>query len=349
MATSDEIEPFRTRGLPSIRLTDIYSALLADANAHNTQQARAFDMIVLGQYLGVAGPAEAADLLCSGTEGQANAVAMGFKRWMIDREQSTSTINRRICTIRKLCLLARRLGVIAWTLDVDGIPAEPPRDMSGPGEAGFRKLLDLATTRAASGSPSGLRDLAMIRLMRDNGLRVGELVALDLADIDLLNARVSITGKGRRSKSWVTINAPTTKALSDWIHLVEGGPGPAFFKITVRRPRPDAIAAGVPAVPIGGSTRSRLVTRSAYNIVAKIGLACGVKCRPHGLRHQGATRLLDITGGDVRAVQRWARHRSINIIMRYDDNRTDIAGEMARKLGDDDAPPIKKTPKKKNP
>jgi integrase/recombinase XerC len=53
------------------------------------------------------------------------------------------------------------------------------------------------------------------------------------------------------------------------------------------------------------------------------------------LRHSGATRLLDLTNGDIRAVQKWTRHKSVETVLKYDDNRKDMAGDLTRKLGDD--------------
>ena len=55
------------------------------------------------------------------------------------------------------------------------------------------------------------------------------------------------------------------------------------------------------------------------------------EARPHGLRHQGITRLLDLVNGDVRKVQRFSRHAKIETVMRYDD-----AGELAKRLADDE-------------
>jgi hypothetical protein len=49
-------------------------------------------------------------------------------------------------------------------------------------------------------------------------------------------------------------------------------------------------------------------------------------------RHAAITEALDFTGGNVRAVQKFSRHRDVRVIERYDDNRTDLAGQVARQL-----------------
>jgi integrase/recombinase XerC len=55
------------------------------------------------------------------------------------------------------------------------------------------------------------------------------------------------------------------------------------------------------------------------------------------VRHASITRVLDLSGGDVRAAQKFSRHRSVATVLRYDDNRRDLAGELARRLAEDSA------------
>ena len=69
----------------------------------------------------------------------------------------------------------------------------------------------------------------------------------------------------------------------------------------------------------------------------RIGWALGEQAglgvvRPHGLRHAAITETLEVTRGDVRTVQRFSRHRDLRILMIYDDNCPDRAGEVARWL-----------------
>jgi integrase/recombinase XerC len=335
-----EIQPFRPPlsladfpdpGRPSIRDIDIFGALLTDAKNRNTQEARAYDMSVLAQYLGLSNPSDAATLLCGGTAGQANAIALGFKRWLIDQGKASGTINRRICTIRKQVTLARRLGVIAWFLEIQSLPDEAARDMAGPSDEEWRKILQVATIRAESGQEIGVRDLAIIRLMHDNGLRCGEVCALDIVDLDLKGNRVGVVGKGKRSREWITINRPTAEALAGWLAIRNADLGPVFVRMTKVR---DGGMWGRNAT--GSMGGGRLVTRGLYRVVSELGKAAGVECRPHGLRHSGATRLLDLTNGDIRAVQKWTRHKSVETVLKYDDCRRDLAGDLARKLGEDD-------------
>jgi integrase/recombinase XerC len=89
---------------------------------------------------------------------------------------------------------------------------DPYRDTRVPGLGGWRALL--AAARGRSGTPKGMD---LVRLMHDLGLRRGEGVALDLADLDLEAGTVAIIGQGKPEKTNVTLNAPTPAALADWV------------------------------------------------------------------------------------------------------------------------------------
>src|SRR5262249_29404237 len=78
----------------------------------------------------------------------------------------------------------------------------------------------------------------------------------------------------------------------------------------------------------------RLTGSALYQIVRRLGAAVGLKTGPHALRHSAITDALDLTGGDVRAVQRFSRHKDLRTLMIYDDRRTDVAGDVARKVAD---------------
>ncbi len=76
--------------------------------------------------------------------------------------------------------------------------------------------------------------------------------------------------------------------------------------------------------------RGRLSATSVYRMVRREGERVGARIRPHGLRHRAITTGLDVTGGDVRRVQRFSRHRDPATVMIYDDARRDLGGEVAR-------------------
>src|SRR4051795_9497703 len=111
-----------------------------------------------------------------------SAYAWSYRSEMIKRELSVTTINRRLATLRSLVKLANTLGLVTWTLSVENVPVQSYRDTDGPGRDGFRALLDAAGSQPG---PKGLRDVALLRLLHDLGLRHSEAVRLDVNDVDL--------------------------------------------------------------------------------------------------------------------------------------------------------------------
>jgi integrase/recombinase XerC len=319
----NDVLPFRLPdppapvGPPAVVRINLYGALLADAGNPRTQRARVQDVADLARFLGLAEPGAAAELLVAGTAGQANAIALGYGRHLIDRGLAAATINRRLSTLRRLVKLARRLGLVDWSIDVEGMKAQPYRDTTGPGADGWRRLLDAA--QAAGDGPKARRDRALLRLLHDNALRRGEVVALDVADLDLEGARVAVVGKGQTERRYLTLNGPTVQALRDWLAARGGEPGPLFVNFD----------------PAGKGRR--LTGDGLHEVVRALGRKAGLgrAVRPHGLRHQGITRALELTGGNLRMVQKFSRHRDANTVQIYDDNREDLAGRVAELLGRD--------------
>lgn len=321
---TQEIIPFRPAGSPAIpdRIgrVELYGALLADADCEATRKARVKDCAALGRYLGLE-PGDSLALVVAGTPGQANTIALGFKADQLGRKLAPNTINRRLSTLRRAVRVARRLGLCDWGLDVELLRSEAYRDTAGPGLEGWRSILAGAEKEAAGGSPTAVRDLAIIRCLYDRGLRTIEVLRLDLADVDLDGRRLAVIGKGKQERAWLTINAPTRNAIADWIKARGTARGPLMI-------RTDPGAAG---------RLERLTHASVWRAVRRLGKAAGLTmpARPHGLRHAATTRLLDLTGGDVRRVRRFTRHAKLDTVAIYDDARQDFGGQLAELLGDD--------------
>jgi integrase/recombinase XerC len=146
-------------------------------------------------------------------------------------------------------------------------------------------LIRAAAALADDGSPVGLRDVAMLELLYATGIRVGELVGLDVDDLDRDRNVVRVLGKGRKERS-VPFGAPAATALDRW--LAEG------------RPALRADGAG-PALFVGARGR-RIDQRAVRRLVhARIHDVPGAPdIGPHGLRHTAATHLLE-GGADLRS------------------------------------------------
>lgn len=265
------------------------------------------------RWLGVPTPADAARRLLEGGPGPANATVGRYRASMLDRGLAPATINLRLSALRAMLGLARRVGMVTWTLDVDGVRAQTYRDTRGPGLDAVRAIL--AATSPVDPLPRDVRDHAMIRLMFDLGLRRGEVQSLDLEHVDLAAGRLLVLGKGTRERTAVDLAPATAAALRAWISARGAAAGPLF----TRDGSDDRIALG------------------GINVVlARVGAAAGVAgLHPHGLRHTAITTALDATGGDVRSVQRFSRHRDVRVLQRYDDARDDgaVAALVAGAVG----------------
>jgi integrase/recombinase XerC len=169
--------------------------------------------------------AKAVEWLLDCSAGLASVYAWSYRSEMIKRELPYTTINRRLATLRSLVKLANTHGLVTWTLPVENVPVQPYRDTGGPDRDGFRALLEAA---GAQSGPKGLRDVALLRLLHDLGLRRSEAVRLDSDAVDLPGNRIVIPGRGRSPKQPVSLPEPTRAALAAWLEARGSEPGPLF-------------------------------------------------------------------------------------------------------------------------
>jgi integrase/recombinase XerC len=248
---------------------------------------------------------------------RANVLILAFQSAMESLAPATS--NRRVAAVKRALKVGRRVGLTSIVLEVDRRKAEILRDTAGPGRRGWDLMLAAATTAAAAGDPAGVRNLAVVLLLHDRALRRGELVALDWpVDVDFERRAVSILGKGRGGKEWLTVSDRALAALRAWVELrgVDWS-GPVFVRL-------DQAA---------GDRRERL-SGEAVNSVVKALVASarlGRKSTAHGLRHQAITQALD-DGWDVRDVKEFSRHRNVETVIVYDDRRRDVGGQISRSI-----------------
>jgi integrase/recombinase XerC len=313
-----ELVTLRDAQAPAI---DLVGAFLA-ARSPRTLRAYSGDLADFARFAGAASAQAAVAGLLALAPGDANGVALAYRTALTGRGLSPATVARRLAALRSVVKLAKMLGRVDWTLSVEAPKVETYRDTSGPGRDGWDELLAVARRRAPTPGRPGKRDLAILRLLHDLGLRRAEVVALDLGDVDLMKGQVQVRGKGKLQDAPLSLPAPTRAALADWIAHRPGGPGPLFVRLDNGARRADG---------------RRLTGDGLYKIVAELGKAAGLRrpVRPHGLRHQAITQALDATGGDVRAVQRFSRHASPATLLRYDDNRRDLAGDVAKRIAGD--------------
>lgn len=327
--------PARPNSAPavaSLGLADL-AALWLSGRKPSTVRAYARDLADLANYLGAPGPTPALDWLCSLDAPRAHVAALGYRAWLVHRGLSSATVARRLSALRSVLKLARQLGRVDWSLEIEAPSVASYRDTRGPGDDGWRAMLAAAESEAAGGSAISARNLAIVRLLHDCALRRSEVCGLDFNNVErpAAPAAVHILGKGRSARERVTLPGPTSAVLLAWIRVRGAWDGPLFVRC-------DRGAGWLRKWSLSQARRGdRLTGQGVADLVAKLGRAGGLerKARPHGLRHQGITRALDRSGGDVRKAQRFARHANPATTIRYDDNRADFAGELAALVAGD--------------
>jgi len=164
-------------------------------------------------------------------------------------------------------------------------------------------------TAAPADDAFGLRDRAILELLYASGVRVAELVGLDLAALDLRENRVRVRGKGNKERI-ALFGRPAAEALTRY--LAEGRPALAGGdSLNLNNPTAEQ------ALFLNRDGR-RLTARAVQILVRKTGIAAGIgkATHPHLLRHSFATHLLD-GGADLRVVQELLGHASAGTTQIY--------------------------------
>ncbi len=212
-----------------------------------------------------------------------------------DQGASRATIARRAAAARTFFGWAQRTGRVVTDPSVRLVA--PRRTKTLPGvlkQQEASALLDLAATRADDADPIHFRDRAALELLYGSGIRVGELVALDIDDVDLRQLTVRVMGKGAKERV-VPFGVPAARAVEAWLEarpqLLKPHSGPALF-LGRRGRRADA----------------RQVRSAVHELLSHLPDAPDLG--PHGLRHSAATHLLE-GGADLRMVQEMLGHASL--------------------------------------
>lgn len=169
-------------------------AMFLDGRSPRTIDAYRRDLHQFAAFADAISVSDAARRLLALSPGAANALALRFRNDLVAREQAPASINRKLAALRALVALARTLGMVAWRLEVKNVRSRALRDTRGPGDAGVRALL--AAAEAQPDRAKAARDVAVVRLLHDLALRRGEVCELDIADVDLVQRRLMVRGKG---------------------------------------------------------------------------------------------------------------------------------------------------------
>ncbi len=223
----------------------------------------------------------------------------GYVAYLHECGYAQATVARRLACLRSFFRYCQREGLC------DSNPAKPLRTP----RAG-KKLPHFLTTEEVGRllvAPSatkddGRRDRAILETVYSAGLRVAEVVGLDLKDYDRSSGIIRVLGKGRKERI-APVGSYATKALLSWL--------------TVRKPDTKADEIDQAALFLNRFGR-RLTTRSIGRMLEKHILTAGLsqQTSPHTLRHSFATHLLD-GGADLRSVQELLGHKSLTTTQIY--------------------------------
>ena len=219
----------------------------------------------------------------------------GFAAWNHRRGLSPRSVQRRLSAARSLFRHLLREGELT---------SDPSADVQAPRSRKrlpvtldvdvMSRLLEFRTDDRL-----GVRDKAIMELFYSSGLRLGELLGLDLADLDLRDRTARVLGKGRKTRI-VPVGRHAVAALRAW--LAERG--------SIAKPDESAVFVGVGGRRLG----PRIVQRRIARWARLRGLPEHV--HPHMFRHSFASHLLE-SSGDLRAVQELLGHASLSTTQVY--------------------------------
>ncbi len=228
-------------------------------------------------------------------------VIRGYLGQLHKQKIKKTSIARKISSIRTFFKFLEKHGVITEN------PAEsvltPKQEKPVPAyltvDEVFR-LLDSINTKTIGGK----RNRAMLETLYSAGIRVSELVGLNVPDVDFSGKSIRVLGKGNKERI-VPIGQPALTAIQDYREALHN--------------QKKIVAEGKGKSPLFlNKNMGRLTTRSVARILSKAALEAGlsVPVSPHDLRHSFATHLLD-AGLDLRMVQELLGHKQLSTTQKY--------------------------------
>jgi integrase/recombinase XerC len=224
-------------------------------------------------------------------------IVRAFMAELYRQGQSRSSVARKLSALRTFVRFLRREGWIED--DPAALAVSPRRETKVPAHLSVDEMSRLLEMPDGS-EPLGRRDRAILELFYASGLRLSELVGLDLEDMNLNGRIVRVLGKGSKERL-VPFNDSTKTAIRAWLQ---------DRAVLCGVKRVDALFVNFRGTRLSGRSVQRLVARYVTACSTRFGIS------PHALRHSFATHLLE-RGADLRAIQELLGHVQLSTTQRY--------------------------------
>ncbi len=216
-----------------------------------------------------------------------SATTADLRGWLAQGASAPASLARRISCLKAFW---------RWAMRERRVVRSPAERLRAPRvQPPLPRVLQVDEASAVVEAPPLARDRALLEVGYGSGLRVSELVGLDVDDVDLAERVVRVRrGKGGKDRV-VPLGSEAAAAVTEWLAVRGLAAGPMFLNQRGRR----------------------LGVRSAYDVVRGAAAAQGVpEVHPHALRHSFATHLLS-AGADIRSIQEMLGHASLSTTQRY--------------------------------
>jgi integrase/recombinase XerC len=241
-----------------------------------------------------------------------------FLGLLYQRRNKKSSVARKLAAVRSFMKYLSAQGAIS---------GNPAKNVSTPKQE--RRLPESLVVEAVAGlmevpdtgTELGKRDRAILELLYATGIRVSELVAIDLGDFDISDGFLRVLGKGRKERI-VPFGRMAQEALGAYLHARSALSGRAF------KSQPAGAREALFLNFRGGRLTARGVGLIVDRHVAR--LAQRLNVHPHTLRHTFATHMLN-AGADLRAIQELLGHESLSTTQKYTHVSTEQLVRIYRK------------------
>lgn len=277
----------------------------------NTARAYARDLAHFAEHIGSPGQGHALMSLCGVRHAVALTALERYRDSMKAAGLASATINRRLSAVNSALAELAKADLGHGRLNVKPVPHEPRRDTKGPKIGRLTRVIDELAERTGSDRvrdrEAAARDLAIVLLAAQRGLRRSEIVSLTIEGVDLAAGTIRTARKGKRERVTVQIATATRDALAHWLTL----------RASIAPADCDAVF-----VALGNRARGRAMGGDAiHRVIRRAGQSIGETWRPHGLRHSAITETLQRCHGSLAVAQEFAGHSSPTTTGRYIDER----------------------------